>query len=285
MITNELPPALTDMPEETSGDATALVPLSAVEEWHSIVDRVIDELDGEEYPDDVLKAAEYLICGWPTYKVAERIGRRKDTIRGWLSRYPKMAVAVNFGQRELHRWRMARLEQQFISAVEASQDILDLGTPHRTVENMDGVDPKILALKGQQARFIISLFAGQKVDLKIRSPSDEQPQLKAQKDALDYLATRIAGELDNTIIARPETTYRVIDVNTDTHGPLLDTHGNPFYGTLGEFDQNEGGTLCHICGERQKKLYIHVTKGHKMKGREYEMVFMLDRGTLKEYGR
>lgn len=284
MTTNNLPPALS---EEEGEEVTALVPLSASGEWHTIVDQIIDELEIVDAPDKILKAAEYLICGWPTHKVAKRLGTTKETIRGWLTQYPNMAVAVNYGQRELQRWRMARLEQQFVSAVEASQDILDLGTPHREspVINLDGIDPKILTLKAQQARFIISLFAGQKVDMKVRGHDDEPPSLKAQEGALDYLATRIAGELDNTILARPETTYRVIDVNTDTHGPLLDDKGDPFHGKLSEFDQNESGTLCHICGERHNKLYIHVTKGHKMKERTYEMVFMIDRGKLREYGR
>jgi len=287
MNNDNLPPALSDLSEEqASEEVTALVPLSASGEWHTIVDQIIDELDHNEFPEKVLKTAEYLICGWPTHKIAKRLGTTKETIRGWLTRYPKLAVAVNYGQRELQRWRMARLEQQFVSAVEASQDILDLGTPYReAVVNLDGVDPKVLALKAQQARFIISLFAGQKVDLKVRGPADDQPSLKAQTDALDYLATRIAGELDNTVVARPETTYRVIDANTDTHGPLLDDKGDPYYGKLGEFDQNEAGIVCHICGERHKKLYIHITKGHKLKDRNYEMVFMLDRGKLREYGR
>lgn len=275
-------PMLSDLPEDKDS-SSALVPLSAAAEWQTIVNNVLDQFD-REIPDDVVKATEYLICGWPLYKVANRLNRSVSTIRGWLTQHPEMAVAVNYGQRELQRWRMAQLEKQFVSAVTASQDILDLGTPYRgPIENLDSVDPKILALKAQQARFIISLFAGQQIDVKVKSPSDEKPALKAQKDALDYLATRIAGELDNTVIAR-ETTYRVIDVNTDSNGPLLDTNGDPFHGELGTFDSNELGTICHVCGQREKHLYLHVTKGHKMKEREYEMVFMIDRGGLKEYG-
>ena len=154
----ELPPILEDMPIEAQDTKTALVPLSAAGEWHEIVDQIVDELTEEDIPDDVIKAAEYLMCGWPTYKVAQRLNKQTSTIRGYLSRYPRVAVAVNYGQRELQRWRLSQLERQFISAVEASQDILDLGTPHRQVQNLDGVDPKVLALKAQQARFIISLF-------------------------------------------------------------------------------------------------------------------------------
>jgi len=275
----ELPPTLQDMNEEISTESKALVPLSAAGEWQTIVDTIVNDLSEEDYPDDVIKAAEYLICGWPTHKIAQRLSKKKTTIRGWLTRYPKMAVAVNYGQRELQRWRMAQLEKQFLSALETSQNILDAAN-----ENAEPVNPKLLAIQAQQARFIISLFAGQKVDLKVKSPSDERPSLKAQQDALDYIADKITDRL-NTIEAVPETTtYRVIDASTGVKGPMLNENGDPFHGKLGEIDQNEKGTLCHICGARVGKLYLHVTSGHKIKDREYEIIFMLDRGTLKEYG-
>lgn len=270
----------------SSDNNNALVPLSAAGEWQTIVDNIIDNLADDELPEDVLKATEYLICGWPTAKVAKRIGRKKETIRGWLTKYPQIAVAVNYGQRELQKWRLAQLEQQFLSAVETSQQILDLGNENREIEEeVVPINPKVLAIKAQQARFIISLFAGQKMDIKVKSPSDETPLLKAKTNALDYLAKRIATELDDTITAKPEVTYRVIDSKTDATGPMLDENGNPYYGELGKFDENEDGIICHICGERQKKLYPHVTRHHKMSAREYEMIFMLDKGSLVEHGR
>ena len=280
----ELPPILADMPE-AENPGTAMVPLSAAGEWHEIIDHLVDELTEGDFPDDVIKAAEYLICGWPTYKVAERLGKQTNTIRGYLSRYPQVAAAVHYGQRELQRWRLAQLERQFISAVEASQDILDLGTPHRQVENLEEVDPKILALKAQQARFIISLFAGQKLDLQIRGPEDERPALKAQQDALDYIADKVSNRLES-IEAFPErqtTTYRVIDAKDRKSGPMLDENGDPMHGTLGEFDTNEEGTLCHVCGDRYSKIRLHVTKGHKLTDREYEMVFMFEKDALKKH--
>lgn len=280
MTDKKLPPLLSDIMEESSDALTALVPLSAAGEWQTIIDNIVDQLDGD-IPDEVIKAAEYLICGWPTHKIAERLNKKKSTIRGWLTRYPEMAVAVNYGQRELHRWRMAQLEQQFLTSLETSQRILDSGGE---TEEGDEIDPKVLAIQAQQARFIISLFAGQKMDLKVRGPSDDRPALKAQKDALDYIAEQITDKI-NTVEARPETTYRVVDIHSGILGPLLDDKGDPFHGRLGEFDQNDEGTICHVCGERANKLYMHVTKGHKMKAREYEIVFMLDKDSLKQYGR
>jgi len=280
----ELPPILSDL--ENLNDSIALVPLSAAGEWQTIIDKVVDDLD-DDIPDKVIRAAEYLICGWPTHKIAERLNTKKETIRGWLTRYPKMAVAVNYGQRELYRWRMAQLAQEFLTALDVSQRILDLGSGMKTTEDLEkleSLDPKILAIQAQQARFIISLFAGQKMDLRIKSPSDDRPALKAQKDALDYIAEQITDKL-GTIEARPETTYRVIDISSGVRGPLLDDKGDPFHGKLGEVDQKEEGTLCHVCGERVTKLYMHVTKGHKMKVREYEIVFMLDKDSLRQYGR
>ena len=286
MMGKELPPILSDMTEENLAESAALVPLSAAGEWQTIIDQIVNELD-DDIPDKVIRAAEYLICGWPTHKIAERLNTKKETIRGWLTRYPKMAVAVNYGQRELYRWRMAQLEQEFLTALDVSQRILDLGSGMKTTEDLEkleSLDPKILAIQAQQARFVISLFAGQKMDLRIKSPSDDRPALKAQKDALDYLAKEIADNI-NTVEARPETTYRVIDITSGVLGPLLDDKGDPFHGILGEFDQNDEGTICHVCGERANKLYMHVTKGHKMKAREYEIVFMLDKDSLKQYGR
>ncbi len=281
------PPILDDILEEKLEESTALVPLSAAGEWQTIIDDIVDTLDAN-IPDQVIKAAEYLICGWPTHKIAERLNVKKETIRGWLTTYPKMAVAVNYGQRALHRWRMAQLEQQFLTSLETSQRILDMGIEKgRLEENMQEItsaDPKILAIQAQQARFIISLFAGQKMDLRVRSPSDDRPALKAQKDALDYIANQITDKL-NTIEARPETTYRIMDIKTGVSGPLLDGKGDPFHGTLGKIDQSDEGALCHVCGKWEAKLYMHVTKGHKMRVREYEIVFMLDKDSLKQYGR
>jgi len=277
---------LSDMSDETNKPSTAMVPISAAAEWHEIIDRIVDELEAEDIPDEVIKAAEYLICGWPTYKVAQRLGTKPDIIRGYLSKYPRMAVAVHYGQRELQRWRMAQLEMQFLSAVEASQDILNLGTEHHRVHNLEGADPKVLALKAQQARFIISLFAGQKVDLKVRSPEDDRPALKAQQDALDYIADKVSARLESieALPEKVETTYRVHDVKTGKHGPMLDEHGDPSFGELGVINTNEEGTLCHVCGDRVGKLRLHVTKGHKMTDREYELVFMLGKGDLKLHG-
>lgn len=280
MMDKNLPPLLSDLLEESSDASTALIPLSAAGEWQTIIDNIVDQLDGD-IPDEVIKAAEYLICGWPTHKIAERLNKKKSTIRGWLTHYPEMAVAVNYGQRELHRWRLAQLEQQFLTSLETSQRILDSGA---ITDEGNELDPKVLAIQAQQARFIISLFAGQKMDLKVRGPSDDRPTLKAQKDALDYIAEQVTDKL-NTVEARPETTYRVVDIHSGILGPLLDDKGDPFHGVLGEFDQNDDGTLCHVCGKRASKLYMHITKGHKMKAREYEIVFMLDKDSLKQYGR
>jgi len=293
-MTNKDIPLLDDLSEE---DNTSLVPLSAAGEWQEIIDQVVSGImgKGEIIPEDVIKAAEYLICGWPTYKVAKRLNRSPSTIRGWLTNYPEVTAAIYQGQRELHRWRMSRLEQQFLSAVEASQRILDVGTEHDRPRPMAQgeededfepvpINTKLLAIQAQQARYIISLFAGQKMDVQIEGPEERKPALKAEQDALDYIVGAIKEEL-HTIDAVQETTFRIKDAQVGVSGPMLDDKGNPFYGELGEVDTNPEGTLCHVCGKRVPKLYMHVTNGHKMKERMYEITFMLDRGTLKEHGR
>jgi hypothetical protein len=279
MMTDNLPPILKDMDEEISKHVdTDLVPISAAAEWGEIVDDVILSLvEEDEYPEDVLKVTEYLICGWPSYEIAKKIGRKPETIRSWLSRYPKMALAVRKGQHELQRWRLAQLEKQFIDAAKLSQKIIEGDS------SVMQTDSKKLGIQARQARYILGLFAGQKLDLQVKGSQDDRPTLKAEKDALDYLAERIAEEQDKRMIdvtPSEDKIVRVIDPRDGTKGPVLDEDGEPMHGTLGEIDRNDEGSLCHICGKRVGKLRLHVNKGHKMSDQEYEVIFMLPVGEL-----
>ena len=55
---------------------------------------------------------------------------------------------------------------------------------------------------GQHARFVMSMFMGQKVDVEINV--NETPQVKARNDALDYLAQKMAaigGNPENVVEA------------------------------------------------------------------------------------
>lgn len=273
---NAIVPILEDMPEQNNTDNT-LVPLAAGVEWQQIVDDVIAQLTSAELSEDVIKATEYLICGWPLYKVAKRINRTPATIRNWLSRYPAMTVAIKKGHAMLHRWRLSRLEQQFLSAIDVSQYILD-----GNMGELGTRDVKLIAVQARQARYILGLFAGQKLSVAIKAPGEDKPNLNAAPDALDYVAAKMVELVKNSQQEPVELIYRVIDPKTGVMGPILTPDGEPYHGKLGTIDKNENGFLCHICGQRVPNLSLHVVRKHNMKRSEYEIVFMLEPGTLKK---
>lgn len=241
-------------------------------EWREIVNQIIETLDTNDLPDDVIQATEYMIAGWPTYKIAKKLNTSKHTIRYWLSKYPAMAAAVQQGRELMSRWRLARLEQQFLLAVNRSEEILELKL------NDKSVNPKILGLIAQHARFVIGLFAGKKIDINVKV-EEERPQLKAKEDALQYLAEQLQKQRDSD---EPiEATYRVVDPKVN-EGPLLDENGEPNFGELGELDVNDDGVMCHICGKRFSYLSIHIRKKHHISNEIYEVTFMLERGAVDE---
>lgn len=250
-------------------DEIVKVPDQNDPEWSEIVDRIIDEM-GEELPDKVIEATELLLSGYSTYQAARKIGANAKTIRQWLEKYPSMAMAVRNGRQLLSKWRMSKLEQQFVMAAKKSEEILELG-----LRDQD-VNARLIGVVGQHARFVMSLFMGQKVDVEIKVT--ETPQVKARNDALDYLAQQVAalgGKPENVI----EGSYTVIAPEKSTGLPLLDEHGNPYHGKLGELDRNEEGTLCHICGQRSLHPVQHIV-AHKIGIHDYCLVFMVSKEDL-----
>src|SRR5512146_918296 len=93
-------------------------------EWNEIVDKIVEEL-GDEIPDKVIEATELLISGFSTYQAARQMKTNVKTIRTWLEKYPTMAMAVRNGRALLQKWRMSKLEQQFILAVDKSRQLLE----------------------------------------------------------------------------------------------------------------------------------------------------------------
>ena len=242
-------------------------------DWQKIVNQIVAQM-GEQMPDQVIQATEMLVAGFPTHDVAKRLGVKTTTVRRWLESYPAMAMAVANGRKLMSVWRMSRLEQQFLQAIDKSEEILDLDLEDRAVNS------KLVGVVAQHARFIISLFAGQKIDVNIKVNQGEET-LKAKQDALDYLALKLAAQREED---KPiEAVYRVLDANPEeAPTPLLSADGNPAFGQLGVLDTNEEGTLCHACGKRVPNLAGHVTGAHSLKLSVYEMIYMLTTGTLSE---
>jgi hypothetical protein len=250
-------------------DEIVKVPDTNDPEWSEIVDKLIDEM-GEELPDKVIEATELLLSGYSTHQAARKIGSSPRTIRQWLEKYPTMAMAVRNGRQLLTKWRLSKLEQQFVLAADKSREILEL-----SMRDSD-VNAKLVGVVGQHARFILSMFMGQKIDIDIQVT--ETPQLKARNDALAYLAQQMAsmgGKRENVI----EASYTVVTPEKTTGQPLLDERGDPFFGKLGELDRNTDGVLCHICGQRSKHPIQHIVS-HRIGIMDYCLVFMINKEDL-----
>lgn len=253
-----------------------------IESWLTIVDDLYDSLKAhDDMPDKVVQAAEMLVVGIPTYKIARELDVSTKTIRRWLSDYPQLAIAINSAKKNITRWRLSMLEGQFLLALKKSEEVLTTSARQESSEEDEvgeTVNAKLLALQAQHARYIFSLFLGNKMDLNINI-RDETPTMKAAKNALDYLAAKmIEAQTDDEPI---EGVVRVIDVE-NPEGPLLNEDGNPHFGVLGKLDINKDGVLCHVCGKRFERLDIHIRVKERLSNEDYETIFMLSPGAIRE---
>lgn len=248
-----------------------IIPTEIDETWRQIVDTIILSLDNEDIPDQVIRAMELLLSGFPVPEVARQLNVKTETVRRWLVKYPKISEILADNQANLVKWRMTQIDQQFLQALEVSKKVLELP--------MDGeeVNAKLVGIQAAQARYIIGLRAGQKQDITVTHEMGDSV-LKAREDALDYLAQRLMTQDREEPI---ETTIRIIDVEIDNQGPMVDELGNSQFGEIGILDTNKDGTLCHICGQRYKSLKRHVLSKHSLGTTEYELMYGLDEGSLK----
>lgn len=261
--------------------SSALVPVPD-EEWDDIVNKLVEEINDRDIPEDVVRATEMMLVGFPITDVSTELGIETRTIRKWLTTYPIMAATVANGRALLSKWRMSKLEQQFLKAVNRSEQVLDLSLGGAYLDDEDKqhfVDPKVLTVVAAQSRYIIGLFAGQKMDLQITHELGDTV-LKAQEDALDYIADKLQTQKDGVVVDAIETTYRVIDDKIET-GPMLNSDGSSPHGKLGEFDINDDGIKCHICGNRYKALHNHLYSKHNTSTKDYETVYMLEQGAVR----
>lgn len=262
--------------------SSAIVPSGSEEapqEWSDVLEALSLSLPEEAYHGKIIRAVEYLVNGWPIGKIAKEIGVPKDTIRGWLNKYPQTTLAVAQGKKMLSQYRMSRLQQQFIKAVERSEEILDV-----SLKQDDSIDQKMVATVAQHARFVIGLFAGQQTDVNIKVDEGTATLLKARNEALDYLAQQLQAQRDSSDEEPIEGIVRIIDAQAPS-GPLLNADGQPHHGILGEIDVDDDGAMCHICGERFRQLALHIRTGEKMSVSEYETAFLLEHGAVSATSR
>lgn len=253
-------------------------------QWNEIIEDIINQLKEEDSPEKVIWATEYLLTGHSITETAKKVKVAPATVRRWLVEYPAMAAVLAEGRDALMRWRLARLERQFLLAVNKSEEILDLDLSGFT--DNARVDPKILTVVAAQARYIIGLFAGQKLDVTVKHELGDAT-LKATQDALDYISQRLK-EQSGDELEPIEAVYRVIDARADSNAPILNSKGEPFFGALEVLNKNHSGLLCHICGERHVRLSLHIINAHRISINDYEATFMLEIGEIgkaeKEYG-
>ncbi len=261
------------------------------DDWHEIVNRMVETIEeGQEVPDKVIQAAEMMIAGVPAYKIARELEVKTKTVRGWLTKYPLVSYAVSNARKDIQKWRLSLIEQQFVSAVNKSAEVIN-AKPY-AVTDINGnivydeddnpviVDPnaKLLGVQAQHARYLISLFLGNKIDLNV-TVRDETPVMKAKADAMDYLAKKMADLITS---GEPRETIIVVQDPKKESGPLLTEDDKPNFGSLGVLDINPDGALCHVCGKRFAQLEIHVRTKHSLSNDMYETVFMLPPGALKD---
>jgi hypothetical protein len=239
-------------------------------EWNEIVEKLVEEL-GDELPDKVIEATELLISGYSTYQAAKHLNTNVKTLRTWLEKYPTMALAVRNGRALLQKWRLSKLEQQFILAADKSKEILEADLSSKDI------NPRLAGVVAQHARFVMSMFMGQKVDIEIKVT--ETPQVKARNDALDYLAQQMKqiGAHPDSVI---EGSYTVVEPEKQSGTPLLKENGDSLFGQLGVINVNDEGVLCHICGARAFYPTKHIA-AHKISLVDYCTVFMLNPNDLK----
>lgn len=261
--------------------------------WQNIINELVDnlEIDKNEIPDKVIEAAELMVSGVPTYKIARQLNVKTNVVKNWLSKYPTMAKAVALAKQNLQKWRMQQLESQFILAVKKSSDVLSAESEILLDENGNIVfdkngnpamlepNAKLLGVQAQHARFLISLFLGNKLDINV-TVKDETPVMKAKADALDYIVDKLKDLHDTQ---EPRETVVIIQEPNKNTGPLLTEDDKPRFGEIGKLYTNEEGeTQCHICGRYFKQLEIHVRTKHSLSNDMYETVFVLPPGALKD---
>jgi len=259
-----------------------IVPIDQDLEWADIVNQLVDSLNEDEVlPEKVVQATELLLVGHPVSEVARQVGSTTQTVRKWISRYPVMAATLANGRALLSKWRLTKLEQQFLKAVERSNEVLNLSLTGSVEEHGAQLhaDPKILTVVAAQSRYIIGLFAGQKSDIQVTHEMGSSV-LKAQENALDYIAERLRDQQDGAVIDAIETTYRVVDEKQES-GPLLESDGQPIHGQLGVLDIDAVGIQCHVCGNRFKALHNHLSGKHNLSTGDYELIYMLEKGAVR----
>jgi hypothetical protein len=241
------------------------------EKWDEIVDSLLAMVD--QYPDEVVKSLEMLVGGRTTKDIESELNLTRGTVKKWLEKYPPMAMALAEGRRNLQKWRLKVLENQFYDAVKVSKEILE-------AQDSEETNAKLLAVKAQQSRYLIGLFIGQKIDVDVKLQVTT-PVINGEQSAMDYLASKLNAP-DEIV----EGVYSVVETKAYNAGkkglPLLDENDKPRFGVYGEITKNEDGNkMCHICGTYFSNLRVHVRSTHNVSEADYCMLFGVEETSVR----
>lgn len=251
----------------------ALVPTTpealAALSWTEIVELLVESLTSEDVdtPDKVVRAAELMLSGYPRYKVAKELKVTPKTVKRWTEDYPIMMQIVKSGRTLLSMWRMARIEQQFISALEVSEEVLNASAEE--VEDKEGnvtkTNAKVMGIKAQHARYILDLFMKNQhvINFNVDLTPETNASLLATESGLAYLAQ-----------AMKRTDEDVLE------GQFTEAKEEIIYGTVGELSLEDGKTQCHTCGGFYQGLARHVQTKHNITPEIYEVQYDLEMGVV-----
>lgn len=232
----------------------------AMMSWRDVADLLWEQVDsGEEaLPEQVMEAIELILSGEPRYKVAKKLGVSSRTIKNWLEKYPIARRVLSTGYQFISRWRMAKIESQFLDAVETSQKVL------RADQNDEELNVKLLGIQAQHARFIIDKMLNPNTQLIFNINTKEDDGVyKAKKDALDYLAS---STVEAEFVERRD---EIKDAPPFGHYGVITTEGTD--------------AMCHICGKFSATLKRHIEEAHGIEAADYEIDFKLPYGTLEKW--
>jgi len=241
---------------EVDADKLALMSWSDIADL--IWDTVTEDEKAEALPIQVIKAVELSLSGLPRYKVARELNVSSRTIKNWIEKYPEVRAALTIGTQLLSRWRLAKIEQQFLDAVEKSKEVLTLDPT-----DTEGLNIKLLGVQAQHARYIMDKMLSPQVQnliLNINAKEDDTGVYRATKEALDYIRSQaVEGEFTEVADVEPE------------------------FGSFGVITTKGNEAQCHICGVYQKDLNAHIEEEHELDQSEYEVLFRLPHGTLSKW--
>lgn len=250
-------------------------------------DEVTDITSGyaESLSEQQIRAIQLIAFGMHPGKVAKSIGVSDVTVRQWMRTDPAFRKAlVDFTDNQRH-YHQSMLNQAAVRAWDRLFEYLDTDYPE---EDRIG-----RTNQAQAAKFVISeLNLGKQEEEK----EDSTPQLHITEDSADIIARKVHElqggnrpvETEYTISdSIPQDDPRLVYNKMDSSDPDLQTevkaasneaqypkHPNTEYGEI-SYNDDQTKARCHICGEWEIDLVIHIRNEHKLSPARYRHMYKI----------